>query len=137
MILSLRRYGDFRGRSSRREFWWYCLFLFLGYLAFFSAGVAAVIMSGGEAEGVPALLLVGGPFLFFLANLLPGMALTARRLHDMGLSGALLIAIFFAMVLASPLVWPAYMIWMSLPGQRKPNRWGPPLGAPDAAEVFA
>ena len=136
MILPVRRYADFRGRSGRCEFWSYCLFLFLGYLALFSAGIAAAMASEGEADALIALLTVGGPILFFLMNFLAGLALTARRLHDMGISGALLIAIFFAMLFLSLLAWPGYMLWMSLPGQAKTNRWGPPPGAADAAEVF-
>lgn len=137
MMRPLRRYADFRGRSGRREFWWYSLFLTLGYLGIFSAAVAImVIREGSVDEEVVVWTMMAGWLLFFAVNFIPGLALTTRRLHDMGVSGALLIAIFAGMAILNVLGWIAYMVWMSLPGQAKPNRWGPPLGAEDVAGVF-
>jgi uncharacterized membrane protein YhaH (DUF805 family) len=134
MIRPLRRYADFRGRSDRREFWWYCLFLVLGYLAI---GVVGFALAMAEAsDELVGFGIVGGWTLFFLANFIPGLALTTRRLHDLGMSGALLIVVFAALFILNMIGWLAYLVVMSLPGQAKTNRWGPPLGVRDVAEVF-
>jgi uncharacterized membrane protein YhaH (DUF805 family) len=130
MILPLRRYAEFRGRSGRREFWAYSAFLALGYLAILGASLIA-------SEDLVGFALLGGWSLFFIVNFVPGLALTIRRLHDMNLSGALLIAIFAGLSILSIIGWLAYMVWMSLPGQRIENRHGPPIGSPDIAKVFS
>jgi|GEM_PF-3277425 len=137
IIRPLRHYADFRGRSGRREFWWYCLFLALGYLAVVCAAIVVAIAAeehnAGEWIG---WVLIAGWGVIFVVNFIPGLALTTRRLHDLGLSGVLLLVVFFALLFANVLGWIAYLIIMGLPGQAKSNRWGPPLGASDIAEVF-
>ncbi|MFN6934659.1 MAG: DUF805 domain-containing protein [Tsuneonella sp.] len=134
MVRPLRRYADFRGRSGRREFWWYCLFLALGYGA-----ISIVVLVAAAAqfpEGIIGGTAVLGYSLFFLFNLIPGLALTTRRLHDLGLSGVLLLVIFGVMLFFNVIGWIGYLIVMSLPGQVTANRWGPPLGVQDVADVF-
>jgi uncharacterized membrane protein YhaH (DUF805 family) len=138
MVLPLRRYFDFRGRSGRREFWWYCLGLFLAYAAVFCVAVVVAI-AGDEAapeKPIGAIVAIGWGAVFLL-NVIPGLALTTRRLHDMGLTGVMIAAIFVALLVLNFIAWVAYFIWMSLPGQTSPNRWGPPLGSGDVADVFA
>ncbi|MFI7481400.1 DUF805 domain-containing protein [Kocuria sp. M1R5S2] len=80
------RYAQFSGRASRSEYWW---------VALYTAGVAVVlsILSSvvgtsptGETNAL-GLLLSLLMFAFGLVNLLPGIAVTVRRLHDVDLSG--------------------------------------------------
>ena len=134
MIRPLRRYADFRGRSGRREFWWYTLFLALGYLAI--AGIGVGISIAGLDEDTLSLAMMVGWGLFFLLNFIPGIALTTRRLHDLGQSGVLLVVIVVVLLITNVLGWLGYLVVMSLPGQATTNRWGPPLGASGVAEVF-
>ena len=61
--LGFERYFDFRGRSTRAEFWWWALFELI-------AGTSGTL---------------GG--LFELAVLIPGLAVGVRRLHDVNKSG--------------------------------------------------
>lgn len=68
----LRKYVDFNGRASRSEFWWFALFQFAVLL------VATFV--GHGVDTLAALLLV-----------LPSLAAGARRLHDIGKSGWLLL----------------------------------------------
>jgi uncharacterized membrane protein YhaH (DUF805 family) len=136
MIGPLRRYADFRGRSGRREFWWFSLFLVLGYLAILAVSVAVAIVAP-EAEDAIGFTVIGGWGLFFLGTFIPGLALTARRLHDLGLSGVLTVVAYFVILVTGGLGWFAYLIVMSLPGQRRDNRWGPPAGRRNLADVFA
>ena len=65
-----KRYFDFGGRSTRREFWMAVLFNFL----------ASLVISG--IDGV----LTGGILstIYGLAVLIPGLALSIRRLRDAG-----------------------------------------------------
>lgn len=137
MILPLRRYAQFTGRSGRREFWLYALFLALGYLAVFCAAiVVALVVDEANADQIIGWVVMGGWGLFFAINFVPGLALTTRRLHDLGLSGALLIVIFAGLAFLNVIGWLGYMVWMSLPSKQSENRHGPPLGEGDLARVF-
>lgn len=138
MILPLRRYARFSGRSGRREFWFYSLFLALGYLAIFCAAIAgAIAFDEANADEILGWMLLGGGGLFFAANFVPGLALTTRRLHDMGLSGAMLIVILAGLMVLNLIGWIGYFIWMSLPPQRQANRHGIPIDQDDVAQVFS
>ncbi len=61
-------YADFHGRATRQEFWMYVLIYVIIYV------ILAMVNN--------VLTLV-----YSLALLVPGIAITARRLHDTGLSG--------------------------------------------------
>ena len=105
-----RRYIDFSGRSTRAEYWWFALFLFIGSIL---AGLLDTIMGndGGSSSGP----LEG---LFFLATLIPALAVGARRLHDVNRSGwwQLLILTFFGIILL--------IVWAVRQGDIGSNRHG-------------
>ena len=63
-----KKYAEFDGRASRSEFWWWALFVVL-------------ISAAAQAIGDTAATLVG------LGTLLPSIAVSARRLHDINRSG--------------------------------------------------
>lgn len=84
-----RKYATFTGRASRSEYWFFFLFAVATGLG---VGILPLFMS----LGVPAL---GGIFtvllaLVWLASIVPHLAVAARRLHDSGLSGWLLLIAF-------------------------------------------
>ena len=94
MLMPLKRYADFSGRSRRMEFWMWVVFQFLIGLAFIVLMVAlggAAIMSGdvggAMAMGGIILILYLLYFLLGLVFLVPGLAVTIRRLHDTNRSG--------------------------------------------------
>ncbi|MBC7679022.1 MAG: DUF805 domain-containing protein [Pseudorhodobacter sp.] len=68
------KYADFSGRARRSEYWFWTLAVFLGYV------VAAILT---QIAGIFEVLLV----LFYLAVLVPTIAVGVRRLHDTGKSG--------------------------------------------------
>ncbi len=111
-----RKYVDFTGRAARSEYWWFTLFLILGNLA-------ATIIDTAKF-GVPAEQY--GPLnsVFSLATLLPGIAVSVRRLHDVNRSGWWLLIMFI------PLIgWLVLLFWEVSPGTPGANRFGPdPLG---------
>ena len=63
-----KKYATFDGAARRSEYWWFCLFNFIAGLV-----VAAISTKLSYA--------------LTLATLLPGLAVTVRRLHDTDRSG--------------------------------------------------
>ncbi|MGI9365621.1 MAG: DUF805 domain-containing protein [Rhizobiaceae bacterium] len=82
----LSKYATFEGRAPRSEYWWWVLFFFiLSALARFVDAILIGPLLGFDAfaenAGQPLGLLIG------LALLLPSIAVSCRRLHDIGRSG--------------------------------------------------
>jgi uncharacterized membrane protein YhaH (DUF805 family) len=119
-------YAIFRGRASRSEYWWWALTNVL-------IGVAlnAFASVWGVEPGEPlrlALPLLGGPtgsvttvpgvvaLVYTLGTLLPGLALTWRRLHDSDHSGG-----WFFIVLI-PLVGPILLLVLLVSGPQEGGR---------------
>ena len=72
-----QKYATFNGRASRSEFWYF-------WLLNFSVYAILLILS----NKVPTLgFLFVALVVFFLATLIPFIAVTARRLHDVNKSG--------------------------------------------------
>jgi uncharacterized membrane protein YhaH (DUF805 family) len=136
MILPLRRYAQFYGRSGRREFWFYSLFLVVGYTAILAIDVAVALFRP-EMDFLIGSVLFAGWGIFFLINFVPGLALTTRRLHDLNLSGTWTAAAVAAVLFFNALGWLAYMVVMSLPPKSGPNRHGPPVGEDEIAAIFS
>ena len=94
-LTPLRKYATFSGRASRAEFWWFMLLLIVVYLggSFLLGGILGVAgassSSGDPSVGLAAL--AGGSglilILFWLAVIIPTIAVQVRRLHDTGRSG--------------------------------------------------
>lgn len=109
------QYATFSGRASRSEFWYWTLFCFLVGLALgFMQGVVAGIQQGPGAQPseVPQMLVS-------LVTLLPGLAVTARRLHDTNRSGWWML-IGLTIIGIIPL-----LIWYCTRGTPGDNRYGP------------
>jgi uncharacterized membrane protein YhaH (DUF805 family) len=96
MILPFKRYFDFKGRSRRKEYWMYTLFIILASIVL--SIVDSVLGLGGSATGDADLsgtsagasgALSGGLLanIFSLATVIPSIAVGVRRLHDVDRSG--------------------------------------------------
>ena len=70
-----KKYASFSGRASRSEFWFFYLFLLIGYIM----GITIVLTVSF------ALYWIMG--VFMVAMIIPALAVTARRLHDINKSG--------------------------------------------------
>ena len=79
---ALGKYAVFAGRSRRSEYWFFVLFSCLIAVALALAGLYVA----GVTAGPPTLAeyLVD---LFSLLIFLPSLAVSVRRLHDVGMSG--------------------------------------------------
>jgi len=134
MILPLKRYAQFQGRSGRREFWWYSVLLTLCSAAAFLMIVGLVAADLEDELGIVVFLGLFGVVL--IANFIPGLALTTRRLHDIGWPGWLSIISVLGVLIFGIFGWIGYMIVMSLPPSRDENKYGPPVYGDDIADIF-
>lgn len=100
MILPLKRYADFQGRSRRLEYWMFYLLQILIAVAFALLGVIVGGASGGLGRSAfdPAAAAGGTGIisilnaLVSLALLVPSLAVGVRRLHDTDRTGWWLLA---------------------------------------------
>lgn len=117
-VTAFRRYAEFSGRSRRREFWGFMLIYILGCIALAIADVVLGLFSANIGLG----LLSG---LFALVLLVPSLAVTIRRMHDIDRSG------WWYLVGFVPLVGGIVLLVFSLQGGTPgPNRFGEdPKGA--------
>lgn len=137
VLKPLRHYADFSGRARRREFWSW--FLFVWAMLFLLMYLDAVLGLGGSATGYATgtsigFSLTGGLLtaLFALAMLVPSLAVGARRLHDVGKSGWLLLLNLV------PLFGWAYLLYLYVqPGTTGANAHGPDPKGAEAGKVFA
>lgn len=108
----LKKYAEFSGRARRREYWLFALFNLLITMALaFVDGATGLMHETGYG------LLSG---LYTLAILIPGIAVSVRRLHDTGRSGWWL---FIGLVpLIGAIVLLVFMLLDSHPGD---NEYGP------------
>lgn len=106
-----RKYADFSGRATRSEFWWFFLFEFLVFILFdtFDVEVFSFFPSddGAETVGQQVFSLLGfsnGLFATLSGVLifLPSLAVSVRRLHDIGWSGWWLIILYVSFFVDIP-----------------------------------
>lgn len=115
----LSKYATFSGRASRPEFWWWVLAVFL--LTALTQLIDAFLMApmlgfdvGSETAGQPLSMLVS--IILFL----PGLAVAARRLHDIGRSG------WWLFLYLIPIIGFLVLLWFYTRPSDGPNQWGPP-----------
>ena len=109
----LGNYATFSGRARRSEYWWWWLALILVGAVF--AAVAALLGSGfiGDLTRI-------GYGLFALATILPTLAVSVRRLHDISRSGWWVL-ISFVPVVGSLILF----VFHVLPSTQGSNAYGP------------
>ncbi len=138
-----RRYFDFEGRSTRSEYWWVQFFIWLVILGL---AILGGLMNGGNIEGIfesdasPMssifiLLIVA----FFLAIIIPNLALSVRRFHDLNQTGwlVLVFGVGSALPLVGFFVSIGEIIWFCFRGTVGPNNYGnDPLQDPGELGIF-
>lgn len=113
-----RRYADFEGRSAPSEMWWPFLLYWIVFIAFGALIVVAMAIYGEESPmvGVFAIPL----FVWWVAVLLPGIAVRVRRFHDQDKSGWMYLLRFIPYVGGLVII-----VFMCIEGTRGSNRFGP------------
>ena len=103
-VKAIKLYGlyalNFRGRSSKSEFWW---------------GILFSLLAGFALNLVPIVGSLAG-----LALIIPNLAIAIRRMHDIGKSGWNLL--LFLIPFAGPIV---ILVYFCSDSQPSPNQWGP------------
>lgn len=115
-----KKYATFAGRARRKEYWMFVLF----------NAIAAIVLSiigsllGRGAAMLPYILTS----LYGLVVLIPNIAVTVRRLHDTGRSGA------WWWIQLVPFIGGIWLfVLMCLDGERKENQYGPDPKAGESA----
>ena len=112
-LYCLQHYADFNGRARRSEYWYFVLFNFIvSILIGLLLGVIAGVLN------VPALVYLA--YLWSLAVFIPSLAVSVRRLHDIGRSGWWLLLSLIPLVGAIILI-----IWYCTDSQPGANQYGP------------
>ncbi len=119
-LMALKKYAEFQGRAQRKEYWMFTLFNFLAMVLLGAVGA----LLGGGGEGGLGDVLQG---LYGLGVLVPGIAVTVRRLHDIGKSG------WWGLVALIPLIGSLILIYFAVKdSQPETNEYGP---NPKAASI--
>ena len=109
---ALKRWNDFNGRSRRKEYWFFLLFNVI------AAAVLSIIdMFTGTYNATTGIGLLSG--IYALVMLVPGIAVTIRRLHDTGRSG------WWLLLMLVPLIGPLVLLyWYVQPSQEGASQFG-------------
>lgn len=149
------KYVTFSGRAPRSEYWWFFLFVTLGYiiLGAITIGLAFGNLQIDPSTGLPVpvfpvalwiIIVIAG--IFWLAVFLPTISVTVRRFHDRNLSGWWVLAVFVVPGVFSALgteipgilIYIASLVVCVLRGTDGPNKYGTdPLKPAAHADVFA
>ena len=108
-------YVNFSGRAPRSEYWFFVLFVV----------IAAAIAVALDSALFPTVLFSPLYSIVSVVTILPWIAVTARRLHDIDRSGWWQLISFVPLIGAIVL-----LVWLVKRGTPGPNRFGPdPLAA--------
>lgn len=110
-IAVLKKYATFTGRSRRKEYWFFALFNII-----ISIVLTIVDTVFGTLSVETGLGLLSG--VYSLAVLIPSIAVTVRRLHDVGRSGWWLLIAFL------PLVGVIVLLVFMLQDSKEENEYG-------------
>ncbi|MDR1395014.1 MAG: DUF805 domain-containing protein [Deltaproteobacteria bacterium] len=107
------KYALFDGRARRREYWMYQLWLFIITVALWLVFAVFSLIAGPLGMVVLVAMI-----LVFLAIIVPSLAITVRRLHDMGQTGWWLLLNLVGLSIVP-------FIFTLLDSQPSENKYGP------------
>ena len=110
----IRNFVNFSDRASRSEYWWFQIFFFV---ALASADFIDVMM-GDLAEVSYSLFGT----IVFLGLIIPNLAVTVRRLHDLGYSGWFILLVFIPCL--GSIIGLVILVFMMIDGQSQINDYG-------------
>ena len=120
--LAFARWSDYRGRSSRSEYWWFVLFTLIVAIVY---GIAVAVLFPGHltAAGVyqQSSAATALTWLLYIPLVLFGLPLEIRRLHDSGKPWPYLL---FGLIPCAGFI--VIIVLMCLDTEATPNQWGPP-----------
>jgi uncharacterized membrane protein YhaH (DUF805 family) len=137
MLMPLRRYADFSGRSRRKEYWMFTLFILLVYAVLgILIAMGGVFSSMGDPGATPQIGMLGWIGIgllgiFALGIFIPALAVIVRRLHDQDKSGWFILLQFIPYIGGIVL-----LVFMCIDGTKGENRFGPDPKGENVADVF-
>jgi len=111
-LMVWKKSADFSGRSRRKEYW---MFFFFNNLIAFMLFIPGLILRHSWIGTIGFVLYI----IYLLAIVVPSLAVSVRRLHDIGISGWLFLIILIPVV--GPLI---LLVMMALEGNPGPNKYG-------------
>ncbi|SMC35340.1 DUF805 domain-containing protein [Moheibacter sediminis] len=112
-------YANFRGRARRSEYWYFALCNGIISMVFYIPLLVTGGFSDNSEPGIIFWLCYGLLMVYGLATFVPTLAVTVRRLHDIGKSG------WYYFVGFIPLVGPIILlVWFFTEGEGHTNQWG-------------
>ncbi len=119
--LGMSNFANFSGRTTRREYWMFILFLIIFYLVFaFVFGLIVGLLGIGSGFIELFINLIG--LVFFL----PSISACVRRLHDVNKSG------WFVLLSIVPIV-SFYILYLNCQESHSAtNKWGSPRSSNSA-----
>lgn|SRR5690554_4381 len=104
----LKQYADFNGRSRRKEYW---MFVLINLIISWSLALL------DYAAGTSIFSIVST--IYSLAIFVPALAVSVRRLHDIGKSGW-----YYLLVLLPIIGWIWLIVLFATDSEAGPNKWG-------------
>jgi uncharacterized membrane protein YhaH (DUF805 family) len=120
----LKKYATFQGRARRSEYWTFSL---INLAISLVLSILGYLTQGGSGEvGFFGIIST----LYGLAVLIPGLAVTVRRLHDVGKNG------WWIFIVLVPLIgWILLLVFLITDSDPGDNQYGPnPKGIPAGGE---
>lgn len=113
----LKKYAEFSGRARRKEYWFFVLFS-----SVIGIGLVVIDFLAGTIISDSGVGVMSG--IYYLAVLIPGLAVSVRRLHDTDRSG------WMMLIGLIPCVGLVLLFFMVQDGTRGRNKFGSdPKGA--------
>lgn len=111
-LKAFKQYATFSGRAQRAEYWYFVLFYSIGIivLSFLDGMLGLYSVEVGIG-------LLGG--VFILLHILPSLAVSVRRLHDIGRTG------WWYLLVIIPLIGPIVLLVFSVLDSKEDNQYGP------------
>ena len=115
MEIVLGKYAQFKGRAGRSEFWMF-------YLVYFIIGaVFSILMNLVASISFLYYIILVLQVIIILGLLVPTLAVSVRRLHDIGKGGGW---IFINLIPLIGSIW--FLILLIKEGEKVANRFGNP-----------
>ena len=118
MLLPYQRYAEFEGRSRRMEYWSYTLLVII-------VSLILVLPFAIMGEGTSGFLFIPVG-LWFIGNIIPSIAVSVRRWHDLDQSGwfYLLFAVLGAIPFIGAIAGLVNLVWFFMQGTVGDNKYG-------------
>lgn len=110
-----RKYAAFSGRARRSEYWFFALFNFLALII-----LELIVAAAQTSKNDGLIVLTALPcMLYILASIVPSLAVTVRRLHDINKSG------WWYFIALVPFIGPIWLLILTcIEGTAGPNQYG-------------